>query len=81
MASLLADHPVVGSIISQAPGAQTWFLHSRTFDGPTGINSQMANYFGDAINALNSGTKTATQALETVATGVTQVLSTYGLTR
>ncbi len=79
MANLLSNHPLLGSIIIQAPGAETWYLASRTFDGPTGINSQMANYFGDAINAVADGKSTATQALETAAAGVQQVLTQYRL--
>ena len=79
MANLLNNHPTVGSIISQAPGAESWYLASRTFDGPTGINSQLANYFGDAINAVASGKTTATQALETASQGVRQVLTQYRL--
>lgn len=79
MANLLTSHPSVGSIINQAPGAESWYLASRTFDGPTGINSQLANYFGDAINGVASGKTTATQALETAAQGVKQVLTQYRL--
>jgi multiple sugar transport system substrate-binding protein len=79
MASLLSQDPIVGSIVSQAPDAQSWYLASRTFDGATGINSQIGKYFEDAINALTTGT-TAAKALETVAAGVAQVLSQYGLT-
>ena len=78
MAELLSNHPVVGSVINQAPGAQSWYLTSRTFDGPTGINSQIIKYYEDAINAINSGIK-AEKALETVISGVSQVLSQYGL--
>src|SRR3990170_2507167 len=78
MASLLAQDPVLGSLISQAPFAQRWYLASRTFDGPTGINSQINKYFEDAVNAVNART-TATKALETVASGVQQILSQYGL--
>lgn len=80
MATILSNHPILGSIISQAPGARSWYLASRTFDGPTGINSQLANYFGDAINAVANRQKTAIQALETAAQGVSQVLSQYRLT-
>lgn len=80
MASLLTDHPIVGSVISQAPGAKSWYLNSRTFDGPTGINSQMINYFGDAVNAVANGTTTPTKALETAAQGVQQILAQYKLT-
>ena len=79
MANLLKDHPIAGSIITQAPGAQSWYLDSRTFDGPTGINSQLANYFGDAINAVATGKTTADKALPIVAQGVSQVLSQYRL--
>lgn len=81
LANLLASHPILGSIIAQAPGAQSWYLASRTFDGPTGINSQLANYFGDAINAVTDGKSTATIALQTVAQGVSQVLAQYKLVK
>lgn len=79
MANLLTNHPILGSIITQAPGARSWYLASRTFDGPTGINSQLANYFGDAINAVNGGKMTTDKALQTAAAGVTQVLTQYKL--
>jgi multiple sugar transport system substrate-binding protein len=80
MGTLLKDHPVLASIISQAPGSQSWYLASRTFDGPTGINSLISKYFEDAINAVISG-KAADKSLETAAQGVSQVLSQYRLSR
>jgi len=79
MAQLLTDHPILGSIVSQASGAQSWYLASRTFDGPTGINSQLANYFGDAVNAVADNKESVTQALSTAALGVAQVLAQYRL--
>lgn len=79
MAGLLGGHPVLGSIIVQAPGARSWYLASRTFDGETGINTQVSNYFKDAVNAVADGDKTETEALETVSMGVRQVLSQYGI--
>ncbi|EKE06382.1 MAG: hypothetical protein ACD_19C00015G0014 [uncultured bacterium] len=78
MESLLKDHPIIGSTISGAKTAQTWFLQSKTWDGPTGINSQINKYFEDAINLVNSG-KESKIALEPVAQGVIQVLSQYGI--
>jgi len=80
MAPLLSSDPILGALVSQAPNAESWYLASRTFDGPTGINSQIAKYFEDAVNAVNSGTQ-ASKALLTVADGVKQVLSQYGLSR
>lgn len=81
MAALLTTHPILGSLMAQAPGAESWYLASRTFDGPTGINSQLINYFGDAVNAVANGTSSATAALATAAQGVQQVLTQYGLTK
>ncbi|MCJ7805305.1 extracellular solute-binding protein [Patescibacteria group bacterium] len=78
MADLLKDQPILAPIISQAPNAESWYLDSRTFDGPTGINSQINKYFEDAVNAVGSGTPAA-KALETVASGVSQVLAQYGM--
>jgi multiple sugar transport system substrate-binding protein len=79
MANLLASHPLVGSIINQAPGAETWYLASRTFDGPTGINTLLTKYFADAINSVADGKATADKALTTAASGVAQVLAQYRL--
>jgi len=78
MADLLKDQPILAPIISQAPNAESWYLDSRTFDGPTGINSQINKYFEDAVNAVGSGTP-ASKALETVASGVSQILAQYGM--
>lgn len=81
MKPLLIDHPVLGSIIRQVDGARSWYLYSRTFDGPTGINSQLSNYFEDAVNAVNSGKTQPDKALETVASGVKQILTQYKLVK
>jgi hypothetical protein len=78
MAGLLTGHPIAGSVVAQAPDAQSWYLASRTFDGPTGINTQINKYYEDAINAVNLGER-SDKALEIVIAGVSQVLSQYGL--
>lgn len=78
MEMLLKDHPIVGNVLGGAKTAQTWYLQSRTWDGPTGINSQINKYFEDAVNLVNTG-KEAKVALETVSSGVIQVLSQYGI--
>ncbi|MFI5240976.1 MAG: ABC transporter substrate-binding protein [Microgenomates group bacterium] len=80
MASLLTTHQILGAVVKQAPGAQSWYLASKTFDGPTGINSLLSKYFEDAVNFVISD-KSADKALETAAQGVTQVLSQYRLTK
>lgn len=78
MAELLKGHPILESVILGAPNAESWYLASRTFDGPTGINSQIGKYFEDAINFVNDRGNSQ-DALTTVAAGVSQVLGQYGL--
>lgn len=80
MGTLLFNHPIIGSVVTQAPGAKSWYLASRTFDGPTGINTQMSNYFADAINSIVAGKMSVTNSLITVSQGVAQVLRQYGIT-
>lgn len=79
MAGLVASDPLVGGITSLAPNAQSWYLVSRTFDGATGINTQISKYFEDAINAQIGKKALTSKIMETVAAGVNQVLSQYGL--
>lgn len=81
MQELLLADPLVSGIISLAPNAKSWYLASRTFDGQTGINSQLSKYFEDAVNSLNqrSGGANATNALIPVVAGVQSVLVQYGL--
>lgn len=78
MASLLTNQPVIGSIVSLAPNARSWYLASSTNDGPTGINTQISKYYEDAINAINSNGD-VDKALQTAASGVAQVLSQFGV--
>lgn len=78
MQSLLINNPTAGVFVAQAPEAKSWFLASRTFDGPTGINSQIGKYFEDAVNGVNTG-DSFKEALQTVSTGVADVLSKYGI--
>jgi len=78
MASLLTSDTTMGAFVNQASDSQSWFLASRTFDGATGINSQVSKYFEDAVNSINLGTM-VDQVVPTLSSGVSQVLSTYGL--
>ena len=78
MGTLLAGDPGAGVFVSQAPTAKSWYLVSATNDGDTGINSRVSKYYLDAINAMIKGTDSKT-ALTTVASGVSQVLSAYGI--
>ncbi len=78
MAGKLVDQPILGPLVADAPNAKMWYLVSRTFDGTTGINSQISKYFEDGINSI-AGSGDTKGALETVAAGVTQVKTQYGI--
>ncbi len=79
MAGLVADQPVVSVVLNQAKTAQSWYLDSLTWDGDTGINSRIGNYFADAVNSLLHGGQIES-ALDTVSQGIGQVLTSYGVT-
>jgi len=76
LGSSLKDDPYVGAYISQAPTAKSFPLASATFDN--GINDRMIKYLEDAVNAMKDGSAPS-GALATVASGFTQVLTSYGL--
>lgn len=70
----LAEDPIVGAFVTQGPIYKSWYLSSSTFD--SGINDEMIKYFEDGINAVLAGTDPTT-ALQTVNSGVQQVLDKY----
>lgn len=78
MRDLLLADPVVGGFLRLAPNAKSSYLHSRTFDGVSGINTALSQYYEDAINKINPSSDNK-QEMETLARGVQQVLSRYGL--
>lgn len=74
MAELLQEDSFMGAYIKQASSAQSWYMCSATHDN--GINDRIIKYFEDAVNAVNQRTDPQ-DALETVAEGISQVLSSY----
>lgn len=77
MADLLKNNPLTNAYIIQAPTAKSWYLASRTGDGPTGINSRVSKYFEDAVNGMVQGNQDAASVLKTASAGITQVLLDY----
>jgi multiple sugar transport system substrate-binding protein len=78
MRDLLLGDPVVGGFLRLAPVAKSGFLHSRTYDGTSGINTSLAEYYADALADINPSRGAKVQ-LTTLSAGVNQVLSRYGL--
>jgi multiple sugar transport system substrate-binding protein len=71
----LAQDPIAGAFVTQAPTYHSWYLSSRTFD--SGINDEMIKYYEDAINSVLQGKFDANTSLTTASQGVQQVLQKY----
>lgn len=74
LANLLKDNANVYPFVSQAEEAVSSFFASDTYDN--GLNSQMNNYLGDAVNAILAGSSSQT-ATDTLQKAVSQVLKQY----
>lgn len=80
MRELLLGDPIVGGFVRLAPFAKSGYLHSRTFDGASGINTSLSQYYADSIGEIRSD-RGVENSLKTLAAGVNQVLARYGLQR
>jgi len=76
LASSLDPEPMIKPFIDQAKIAKSWYLSSSTHG--VGINDRMIKYYNDAINSLDQGSQ-ADDVLETLSSGIDQVLNQYGL--
>lgn len=76
LADSLADHPVLSSVLEDAPYATGWYMSSYTHDA--GINDQIIKYYEDAINGVLAG-ESITDVLTTASQGVSQVLQQYNV--
>jgi multiple sugar transport system substrate-binding protein len=77
MRELLLADPYTGPFLEYAPNAKSWYLASRTFDGETGINSQLSKYFSDALDKVSKGD--SGRSVTTLDSGVAQVMKQYGI--
>lgn len=72
MSILQKDDKILGSVLLLAPDAKSWFLADETYDGPTGINSQLSQIYKEIV--ASKGEK---QAMEELVGKITEVLSKY----
>lgn len=80
MRELLLRDPILGGFMELAPVAKSGYLHSRTFDGASGINTSLVQYYQDAVNSIDAtNDRIDTRQTTTLSNGVQQVLSRYGL--
>ena len=77
MRSLLLSDPIVGGFVELAPSAKSWYLASRTFDGDSGINTALSQYYEDTLNTQSASRGSINTT--NLSLGLKQVLSRYGL--
>jgi multiple sugar transport system substrate-binding protein len=64
-----ANHPILGSVVGLAKDARSWYLADETYDGATGINSQLAALFSQ--NLITSD--------KDIATKIRAILTQFGI--
>lgn len=78
MKELLVDDPHVGPFLKNADVANSTWLSSFTWDGKTGINGVVSDYYENALNSI-SQSGDPTQATETIKSGMQQLYSRLGV--
>ncbi|HNQ16508.1 MAG TPA: extracellular solute-binding protein [Candidatus Woesebacteria bacterium] len=76
LADELAAQPLVSPLLQDAPYARGWYMSSYTHDN--GLNDQLIKYYADAVNAIITN-KAIQEVLNTLSSGVQQVLTQYNL--
>lgn len=76
MAASLANNPELSPYLADALYASSWHMAGATYD--EGLNDQIIKYYIDAVNMVRTNGKAA-DALNSIAPGITQVLSRFGV--
>lgn len=71
LADSLKSDKYVAPFINDAPLSQSWYLASNTYDGPTGLNSQLSDLFAKAV--------ARTLTTSALSVEINKVLSAYGI--
>ncbi len=69
------DDLVVGSVVALALDAKSWYLADNTFDGPTGINSQLKSAYEETLKTWGGGIA----QLKTLSQAVQEILLKYSI--
>jgi ABC-type glycerol-3-phosphate transport system substrate-binding protein len=74
--SLLIRDPIVGSVAVLVANSKSWYLADNTYDGLSGINSQINRIYEEVIG---NGRVGATKSLEDASGEIQVLLSQYGI--
>ncbi len=77
LAAKLTSVPYLKTFVDSAKTAQSGYLSSFTHDD--GLNTELSNYFKDAINSLTRNQMSETEVMTALKSGLSQVVSKYNL--
>ncbi len=77
MSQNLKDDPRLKVFTDIADFAQSGYLSSFTHD--EGLNSELSQYFKDAINSINNNNSSQNEAMTTLKNGIDQIVSKYSI--
>lgn len=83
MMSDYVETPVIKALVPTIKNAKSWYMADSTFDGQTGINTQLTESFKIAVDALltSRSTSNVSDIVAELALSVNSVLAKYGLVR
>jgi hypothetical protein len=76
MASIQMDDPYLGAYVRQGANARSSYLVAGTFDGPTGINTRISNFYEEAVAGFISR-QSLESIVQSLVTSVAEVVSSY----
>jgi ABC-type glycerol-3-phosphate transport system substrate-binding protein len=79
MSILQKEDKILGSVIELAPVAKSWYLYQNTFDGPTGLNTQMDNVLEDFISSMDGGSRQTETLADNLPAKISEILVKYGI--
>ena len=79
MADKISSNSLLKPFVDTADKADSWYLASNTWDN--GVNTQMQKYFSDAIGTVLGNSNSASDAMSTLTSGITQLQKKYDLTK
>ena len=77
LASKLTTVPYLKAFVDSAATAQSGYLSSFTHDD--GLNTELNNYFKDAVNALTRYQADESEVMTALQNGISQVINKYQL--
>lgn len=77
------DSKIFGSLVALASDSRSWYMADRTYDGDTGIDTQLSESYIKAIKSVSSSnsSRDMDEVIKTLNLDINKVLSQYGVVK